>query len=403
MSSHQTAYLIVDLALIAVLARLFGRIAERCGQPAVVGEITAGILAGPTVLGGAMSEQIFPLEVRPYLQAFGAVGVVVFMFAAGLDFDRGLLGKGRRTVLTVSTLAYGLPFALGCALALLLLTRHETSSAVGFVLFLGAAMAVTAFPVLARILQDKGLLKGKLGQLALACAALDDLVAWCVLAFVVAVVQTRIDHQWRLLLLLPLIIGLRWVVYPLLKRLRGDEAGESLLVAVSGALTCGAVTEWIGLHYIFGAFLFGIVFPRPSRAAIEPGIRTMSAVFLPAFFVVSGLKVDLTGIGRHGLLELVAIVAIAVVGKLAGTYLGARIIRLSKRDSMALAAMMNSRGLTELVILSIGLELGVVDPALYSLLVVMAVITTAMTGPLLRLSGITGTVRSVPDPRLQEI
>ncbi|CAM4284481.1 glutathione-regulated potassium-efflux system protein KefB [Mycobacterium basiliense] len=388
MSNHQVAVLMADLALIVVLARLFGRVAERCGQPAVVGEITVGILAGPTVLDGAVSDVIFPAEVRPYLQVFAAIGVVVFMFGAGLELDRGLLNNGRRLVLTVSLFAYSLPFLLGCALAVVLLARHETVSEIGFVLFLGAAISVTAFPVLARILHDNGMLKGKLGQLGLACSAIDDLVAWCVLAIVIGIVQARIDDQWRLLLLVPLIAGLRFLVRPLLMRLPTDRAGGSLLAAVAGSLACGAMTEWIGLHYIFGAFLFGVAFPR-TRPVDMNGVRAVSVLFLPAFFVVSGMRVDLDAIGGWGLAELAAIIAVAVAGKLLGTYLGARMMRMTKRDSSALAALMNARGLTEIVILTVGLELQVIDQPLYSLMVVMALVTTSMTAPLLKLTGVT--------------
>ncbi|MEU2040046.1 cation:proton antiporter [Nocardia niwae] len=391
--SNQMIFLLLDLVLIVGAARLLGWLAEKVGQPAVIGEIVAGVLAGPTVLGAHLSETIFPHDIRSYLTAFANVGVMIFMFSAGLEMDLRSVAGRRRSVTAIALSAYLTPFALGSVIALWALARHDGGNRLNFALFLGCALAVTAFPVLARILHDRGLLSTRLGQSAMTCAALDDVLAWCVLAVVIGVARPGLDHHWRLLLFVPLVVVLWWAVRPALDRLArsGSEKHLSNMVflGVAGALLLGAATEWLGLHLIFGAFLFGVVFPRRLRAAVDSGAQLLSSIFLPAFFVVAGLQVDLGGLDRASIAEFAAIMGAALVGKLGGTYVAARLSRTGRTEAAALAALMNTRGLTELVILNIGLTIGVIDQRLYSLLVMMALITTAMTAPLLKLCGVT--------------
>ncbi|MET8797731.1 cation:proton antiporter [Nocardia sp. NPDC004568] len=390
-------FLLTDLVLIIVAARLLGGLARRLGQPAVIGEIAAGILVGPTVLGAGLSEAIFPAEVKPQLTALAEIGVVIFMFLAGLEIDRDRLAGHGRSILAIAVSAFATPFVLGCALAFGPLARHHDGR-IASPLFLGCALAVTAFPVLARILQDRGLFTTRLGQLGLAGAAVVDIFAWCALSLVFASARPEFDDHWRLLLIVPLVAVLWWVVRPVLARTLSAERAETatVLVGVCGAMATAAVTEWMGLHVIFGAFLFGVIFPRTQRPRVEPGAQLVSSLFLPAFFVVAGLRVDLSGVDRAAVVEAVVIVAAAVAGKMGGTYLAARLRRLDRRTAGALAALMNTRGLTELVILNVGLTLGVIDTRLYSVLVLMALITTAMTGPLLTVFG----VRRPPVPEL---
>lgn len=397
MPSNQVVVLLVDLVLIMAAARLLGRLAERVGQPAVIGEIAAGIIAGPTVLGSQLSGVIFPQDIRPYLSAFANVGVMIFMFVAGLEIDRGSFAGGRRRVATVSLSAYAAPFVLGCVLALAVLPRHRGGDRLSFALFLGCALAVTAFPVLARILHDRGLTGTRIGQLSLACAAIDDILAWCVLAVVLGIARPGLSQQWRLALLVPLALGAWWIVRPLLARVAAATTRQTMIfAAVSGALLWGAATEWIGLHLIFGAFLFGVIFPRTHRSAVEPGARLLSSVFLPGFFVVAGLQVDLGSIDRAGVAELLAILLAALAGKLGGTFLAARLTGIDARSAGALAALLNTRGLTELIILNVGLTTGLIGVQLYSMLVVMALVTTAMTAPLLRVLEVPGDVPGHP-------
>ncbi|GAA5089705.1 cation:proton antiporter [Nocardia iowensis] len=402
MSSNQMVFLLVDLVLIAAAARVLGRLAERLGQPAVIGEIAAGIIVGPTILGAHLSGMVFPHDIRSYLSAFANVGVMIFMFLAGLEIDRGSFDGNRRVVAAVSLSAYFVPFVLGCCVALAVLSRHQDGGALGFALFIGCALAVTAFPVLARILHDRGLMGTRIGQLSLASAAIDDILAWIVLAFVIGIARPGVSDQWRLLLFVPLVAAMWWIVRPLLARAARSTAATTtntmIFLAVSGALLWGAATEWIGLHLIFGAFLFGVIFPRTHRPAVEAGAQLLSSVFLPAFFVVAGLQVDLGSLDRAGVFELAAILLTALVGKLGGTYFAARATGIEPRAAGALASLMNTRGLTELIILNVGLTTGLIGVQLYSILVVMALVTTAMTSPLLRLFGVTSEVRQLPAP-----
>jgi Kef-type K+ transport system membrane component KefB len=392
MTTNQLFALFCDLALIIVLARILGAVAQRFSQPAVIGEVLAGILLGPTFLGHSVPEFLFPPGVRPMLTALADVGMAVFMFVVGLELDRKILRGTGRLAVTVAVSCILLPFGLGTLLALMLADDHAQGHRLGFVLFMGTAMSVTAFPVLARILTDRKMQHTPIGGLALACAAIGDVLAWCMLAAVVALVGGGGGDQWLLLLLVPYAGVMVWVVRPLLRRL--VAAGGSrltpavLTVVLAGLLVSGAVTERIGLHFIFGAFLFGVVMPKESterlRADIIDRIGDVSGQLLqPVFFIIVGLKVDLSDLGGSGWLDFALILLVAVTGKFVGAFLSARAFRVTARQSAVLATLMNTRGLTELIILTAGLQLGVLDERLYSLMVVMAVVTTAMAGPLL--------------------
>lgn len=392
--------LLLALAVTILSARLFGALARRLGQPAVMGEMLGGVLLGPTLFGGAVTRAIFPAEVRPALSTLATIGVCVFMFLVGLHLDHRLLRGQGRIATTVSLSAIALPFGLGVLLALHLVGSHPTGDRLVFALFLGTAMSVTAFPVLARILTDRGLIDTPIGGLALACAAVDDVLAWSLLAVVAALAGDG-DHAWRVLLAVPFAVLMLKVVRPLLARpavrrwgggrWSGRWAGAGVLVAVAGGLLASATaTHAMGLHAIFGAFLFGVVMPREGAAALRgrtvPGIEKVVAwVLLPVFFVAAGIKVDLSGMDGAALGELALIMLVAIGGKCVGAYAGARFNRVRSRHSAVLAILINTRGLTELIVLTIGLQLAVLDQSLYSLMVVMALGTTAMAGVLLRL------------------
>ncbi|MCC5579628.1 cation:proton antiporter [Microtetraspora sp. AC03309] len=395
MATHLVTTLLIGLAAIVALASALGAVARRVDLPPVIGEVFAGILLGPTLFGGAVTETLFPTDIRPFLAALANVGVVVFMFLVGLELNHGQLRRGLGVAATVSAGSIVVPFTLGAVLALALADGHPAPDRLAFVLFMGAAMSVTAFPVLARILTDRNMHQTPTGGLALACAAADDVLAWSILAVVVTVVGTG-GEQWRMLLLVPYLALMFGLVRPLLRKLAaaGGSPGRltpaKLGAVLVGLLLSACLTEWIGLHFIFGAFLFGAVMPREAaermRAEILDGLGQFTGVLLlPIFFVVGGLNVDLSRIGAAGVGELGLILLVAIGGKFTGAFLGARIHGLRARQSATLAALMNTRGLTELIILSVGLQLHLLDRTLYSLMVVMALVTTAMTGPLLRL------------------
>lgn len=400
------AYVFLDLAVIVVVARLMGRLARRLGQPAVVGEIVAGILLGPTLLGalpGNLDDLVFPTAVHPYLNVLAQLGLVLFMFLVGLEVDLSFIRGRERIAVSVSVSSILLPFGLGVLLAVLIHGRHDevdgdTVGFLAFALFLGVAMSITAFPVLARILAERHMHRIPTGVLALACAAVDDVLAWALLAIVVAVVVGGSFAGVAQILLLAIAFGLVMflVVRPLLKLLvaRYEQSGqltpEMLATVLVGILASAWVTEEIGIHFIFGAFVFGVVMPRAGAAALTHEItdrleQVSVLLLLPVFFVVTGFGVDVGAIDLAGLGELGLILLVAVLGKFLGAFAAARTQRVPRRQATALGLLMNTRGLTELVILNIGVSLGVLDGEMFTLLVIMAVVTTMMTSPLLRL------------------
>ncbi|MEU5367073.1 cation:proton antiporter [Streptomyces sp. NPDC005925] len=393
MDTHQTTSLLFGLAAMVIMARLLGALARRLNQPAVIGEVLAGIALGPTLFGGAVSDALFPGDIRPLLSALAAVGVVVFMFLVGLEWDAGMIRGSGSLAATVSFSSILLPFGLGMLLALHLMDDYGTDDQTGFMLFMGIAMSITAFPVLARILTDRNMTRTPLGMVALACASIDDVLAWTLLAAVVAVSGGAGPEQWRILLAIPYLLGMFFVVRPLLRRYVDRRPGLKLnptlfACVLVGLLLSAAATEWVGLHYIFGAFLFGVVLPRTGTEQLREDMvarlcHLTGTLLLPVFFLVAGLKVDLSGLDAAGLGALVLILLAAVGGKFVGAFTAARLNRMPVRQSAALATLMNTRGLTELIVLNVGLQLGFLGEELYSLMVVMAVVTTAMAGPLL--------------------
>jgi Kef-type K+ transport system membrane component KefB len=396
---------LLDLAVIVVLARLLGTLARRLGQPAVIGEIIGGILLGPSLFGQGFTAALFPPEVWPSLATLANIGVCVFMFLVGMESDRALLRGQGSVAISVSVSAIVVPFALGVVLALSLLGSHSYSNRLGFVLFLGTAMSVTAFPVLARILVDKGLMQTRVGGLALASAALGDLLAWSMLMVVTALSGFG-QHQWRAVLVVPFAGLLEWGVRPLLARLASHRAAtgrwadvSALLIMSAGLWAAAEATNWMGLHPIFGAFLWGFAMPANAGAVTSGGAlrwieRTCSYLLLPVFFMIAGLKVDLSRMNDAAFAELGLILLVAIGGKFVGTLTGAHLFGLPPRPSTVLAILLNTRGLTELIVLAVGVQIGVLDTRLYSLMVVMAVVTTAMTGVLLAFV--------YPDARIRE-
>ncbi len=397
---------LVAVAVIMLTAQLLGALLERWGQPRVIGEILGGIALGPSLLGviaPGLETSLFGPSVRPQLNLLGQLGLALFMFLIGLELNPSLL-RGRLPLASrITAVGIALPLALGVGLSLVLeswlpdlLPGDRTLSGA---LFMGTAMAITAFPVLARILQERGLIGQPLGALTITVAAIDDLVSWILLAAVVAYARTgsawgALDPLlrtaiWALVLLVGLRPVRRWLerIY----RRRG-ELGPLLQVSLlAGALLSGAVTEWIGVHLIFGAFLWGLAMPRygPLHEALELRLHAVVIqLMLPLFFAISGLNTKLLALNSLDLwLATAVVLVVAVSGKFLGTWATARLSGVPPREAQALGWLVNTRGLTELVILNVGLSLGVISTTLFSIGVLMAITTTVMTGPLLERLG----------------
>ncbi|HEX8343235.1 MAG TPA: cation:proton antiporter [Actinoplanes sp.] len=384
---HTIGILMADVALIIMCARLAGALAVRLGQPPVLGEIVGGILLGPTLLGPVVTSVLFPADVRSALVPLADLGLALFMFGVGYELDRRLATHPAAASIAAGSML--LPFGLGTALAAWLAVRHQPADRAAFVLFVGIAVAVTAFPVLSRIVVDRGMANTRVGGLALSSAALGDVAAWSLLAVVVSMVGGQ--DPWLLLLALPLLVMLFAVARPLLARvLPRCNVSQAMTVLAVGLLLTAAATELLGLHFIFGAFLFGLICPRHSPEwlkyqAVDRLTSVGGQLLLPVFFVVAGLNLNLRNLDLAAVGELAALLLVSISGKLAGGYGAARLHRLPGREAGQLAVLMNARGLTEIVVLTVGLEAGLIDRDLYSLLIVMALVTTAMTGPLLNL------------------
>jgi Kef-type K+ transport system membrane component KefB len=392
--------LLVAVPAVILACRAGAQLVRRLGQPPVVGEIVVGILFGPSLLGWLWPQGqawLFPQSALPYIGVLGTIGLLAFMFLVGLELDLKALRGHSRTAVAVSQASIALPLLLGTLLAL---GMYETFAPAGtdrlaFVLFIAVSMSITAFPVLARILTDRGLYRTRVGALAMACAAVDDVTAWCLLAAVVAVTRSSspLEAVTTAAYAAVFVAAMFWVVRPLLARWVGRAErkyadGVVLVVLFSGLCLSAYATEEIGVHALFGAFLFGVVTPRGRRRveAAAGRVRAFTVpVLLPLFFVATGLKTDVSLLGGDVVqwLWAGAVLVAAVLGKWGGGSVAARLAGQGWRDALSIGALMNCRGLTELVVLNIGLSLGVIGPDLFTVLVLMALLTTAVTSPAL--------------------
>lgn len=392
---------LLDIALIILLGWVAARLARRAGQPPVVGEILVGIALGPSLLGllpGDLSRVLFPLDARPFLQLVAQLGLVLFMVGVGYDLEPEHLRGRSRSVVSVSAGSLVLPFGAGIALGSWLVSRHPgTAAAPVFVLMFACAMAMTAFPVLARIVADAGMTDRPVGRVALISASINDLVAWVVLAAVLALAGAHGGTPPWLLLLglcahLAVLVAARRHLLPTLLRWAGRAAGRDsavLVVLVAAALASAGLSSVLGIHAVVGAFAFGVAIPRVLAddvvASVRPTIDRMSMVLLPIFFVVAGFGVDVTSLGGAGVVDLAVVVVVACCSKLLGAGLGALAGGMSRRQAADLGVLMNARGLTELIVLQIGRQTGVLDQSVFTIMTLMAILTTVAAGPLLGL------------------
>jgi Kef-type K+ transport system membrane component KefB len=399
-ATNPLSRLFLQLLIIIGASGVVAWIFTRCGQPAVIGEMVAGILLGPSLFG-LLAPNAFHFIFAPSsldtLRLLSQIGVCLFLFTVGMELDVSEVRHKAQTAVVVSHSSIVIPYFLGVALAFFLYSylAKPGASFLAFALFMGISMSITAFPVLVRILQDRGIFKTSLGSTATACAAVDDVTAWCMLAFVVAIARATSVRgaAFNLGLVLIFIALMLFVIKPKLPSWLGQRALERpdpskalLAVVFAVVLVSALTTELIGIHALFGAFLAGIVMPTAGgfRDKLVVRVENLSSVLLlPVFFAFTGLRtqIGLLSSAQDWLICLV-IIAVATAGKLGGSALAARLTGMKWRESLQLGALMNTRGLMELIALNIGYDMGILSQHIFTMLVIMALITTIMTGPL---------------------
>ncbi|MEV4054547.1 cation:proton antiporter [Amycolatopsis sp. NPDC049688] len=396
-AGHPVAQLLLAIAVVIAACKATGWVMRRIGQPPVVGEIAAGIVLGPSLLGAiwpAGASALLPAAIMPQLNVLAQVGIVLFVFLTGLELNTRLIRGRGHLALVVSHVSIAVPFVLGILLAVVAYAKFAPKGvgSLPFALFIGVSMSITALPVLVRILKDTGLFHSRVGVVAVTCAVVDDVTAWSLLALVVALITA--SSLLGVLLTLGLAAAfaglLYYVVRPLLTRYF-TRTGEPVLrrlapLALVGVLLCAMATDWIGVHAMFGAFMFGLVFPRGNVVEEwlhENASGLTTALMLPLFFAYSGLRTNIGLLADPALwLWCAAILVVAVVGKLVSATVAARSVGESFCRSLQIGVLMNCRGLTELIVLNVGLDLGVLSPEMFTMLVLMALISTAMTAPM---------------------
>jgi len=401
---HPLSVLLLQIIVIIGLAKMLGALFLKIAQPTVIGEMVAGILLGPSLLGMLFPEVqtfLFPPASLDSLKLLSQIGVILFMFVVGIELDLRHIRQKAQAAVLVSHASIIIPFFLGAAFSLLIYRALAPSqiSFIAFALFMGIAMSITAFPVLARIIAERGLSGSPLGNITIACAAVDDVTAWCILAVVVTIVKAAgLGNALLTLVLAVLFVSVMlFLIRPRVDRMIGEDADNwirgrtfmaSLLVFVFAS---ALLTEVIGIHALFGAFLAGAILPAHThlQSFLKERLETFSSVFLlPLFFAFTGLRtqIDLLGDWQNWL-TCAGIITIAIAGKLGGSMLAARWTGMNWCDAFSIGALMNTRGLMELIVLNIGYDLSILSPQVFTMMVLMALVTTLMTGPLLSLLG----------------
>ncbi|MDP2385740.1 MAG: cation:proton antiporter [Bacteroidota bacterium] len=398
--THPLAILILQIITIIVAARIFGFLLRKIGQPSVIGEILAGILLGPSFVGMYFPEFslfLFPKNSLPNLQFFSQIGLILFMFIVGMELDLKILKKKAHEAFIISHASIIFPFALGIGLAYFMYLTYAPADVnfLSFSLFIGISLSITAFPVLARIVQERQLTKTKAGAIAITCAAVDDITAWCILAAVIAIVKAGsiVSAIYTVILAVAFVVFMLKLIRPFLKRLgdiysHHDTLSKPVVAIFFVTLLASAyLAETIGIHALFGAFLAGVIMPQNlhfRNLFIEKVEDVSLVLLLPLFFVLTGLRTEiglLNDLNQWGMCAI--IILIATVGKFVGSALASRFTKQSWRDSLMIGALMNTRGLMELIVLNIGFDLGMLTPQVFAMMVIMALVTTFMTGPAL--------------------
>lgn len=399
---HPLAILLAQIITIIFAARFFGWICKKIGQPTVIGEIIAGIVLGPSLIGmyfPEFSATLFPTASLGNLQFLSQIGLILFMFVIGMELDLKVLKNKAHDAVVISHASIIIPFALGMGLAYFIYTSFAPSGVqfTSFGLFMGIAMSITAFPVLARIVQERGLHKTRLGTVVITCAAADDITAWCLLAAVIAIVKAGsfVSALYIIALAAIYVLLMINVVRPFLTRIGNlHQTKESLskpIVAIFflTLIISSYATEVIGIHALFGAFMAGAIMPENIKFRnifIEKVEDVALVLLLPLFFVFTGLRTEIGLLNDPYLWKVTGlIILVAVVGKFIGSAIAAKFVGQNWKDSLTIGALMNTRGLMELVVLNIGYDLGVLTPEIFAMMVIMALVTTFMTGPALDL------------------
>ncbi|MDO9040052.1 MAG: cation:proton antiporter, partial [Bacteroidota bacterium] len=400
--THPLAILLAQIITIIITARILGWACKKIGQPTVIGEIIAGIVLGPSLLGMYFPEffnSLFPDHSMGNLQFLSQIGLILFMFMVGMELDLKALKSKAHDAIVISHASIIFPFALGIGLAYFIYQTFAPSGVefLSFGLFLGIAMSITAFPVLARIVHERGIHKTRLGAIVITCAAADDITAWCLLAAVIAIAKAGsfVSSLYTIAIAVGYVFLMIKMVKPFLKRV-GDlypsrETMSKQIVAIFflTLIVSSYTTEVIGIHALFGAFMAGAIMPENTKFRnifIEKVEDVALVLLLPLFFVYTGLRTEIGLINDLYLWKITGlIVLVAIVGKFIGSALAAKFVGQNWRDSLTIGALMNTRGLMELVVLSIGYDLGILSPEIFSMMVIMALVTTFMTGPALDL------------------
>ncbi|CAM4250186.1 cation:proton antiporter [Flavobacterium terrigena] len=400
--THPLAILLAQIVTIILVARFFGLICKKIGQPSVVGEIIAGIVLGPSFFGNYLkecSDVLFPDSSLDNLKFLSQIGLIFFMFVVGMELDLKVLRNKAKEAVIISHASIIIPFTLGLVLAYSIYTNFAPKGIefLSFGLFLGIAMSITAFPVLARIVQERGLQKTRIGAMVITCAAADDITAWCLLAAVIAIVKAGsvASSLYIIVLSLLYVFAMIKLVRPFLRRIGNlYDTAEKITKPVVAIffltlLISSYLTEIIGIHALFGAFVAGIIMPdnmKFRKMFIEKIEDVALVVLLPLFFVFTGLRTEIGLLNSPELWRVCGlIILVAVVGKFVGSALAAKFVGQNWRDSLTIGALMNTRGLMELVVLNIGYDLGVLTKEVFAMMVIMALATTFMTGPALNL------------------
>lgn len=398
--THPLAILLLQIITIIATSRIFGFLFKKIGQPTVIGEIIAGIFLGPSFIGlffPEFSAFLFPKTSLPNLQFMSQIGLILFMFIVGMELDLKVLKKKAHEAIIISHASIIFPFALGMGLAYFIYSEFAPTGVnfLAFSLFIGISMSITAFPVLARIVQERQLTRTKLGAIVITCAAADDITAWCILAAVIAIAKAGsvVSALYIILLSVVYVVLMLKVIQPFLKRLgdiyKHQDTLSKPVVAIffTTLLVSSFLTEVIGIHALFGAFMAGVIMPQNLhfRNVFIEKVEDISLVLLlPLFFVFTGLRTQIGLLNESHLWVTCAwIIAVAVTGKFFGSALAAKFMGQSWKDSLTIGALMNTRGLMELIVLNIGFDLGILSPSVFAMMVIMALLTTFMTGPAL--------------------